>query len=237
MKWITIPFAIRRRVLAIALFWISVLLGASIALRLGTGPSPAPARPASADSARASGSTHRTEQPKTSSEPSPSSEPLGAPAGSTVNDGDIAYLAGRNLLLPVTGVTPAKLQDTFSQARSEGRRHDAIDIVAPQGTPVVATTDGTVIKLFNSDRGGVTLYELDPSGKYIYYYAHLMSYAAGIAEGKSIRRGEVLAYVGDTGNAAPGQFHLHFAISKTTSPRKWSRGEPINPYPLLTHTE
>jgi murein DD-endopeptidase MepM/ murein hydrolase activator NlpD len=97
----------------------------------------------------------------------------------------------------------------------------------------VATADGTVLKLFLSDKGGVTLYELDPSERYVYYYAHLMRYAEGVVEGKQLRRGDVIAYVGDTGNAGAGNYHLHFAISKISSPRQWSGGDPINPYPLL----
>ena len=151
----------------------------------------------------------------------------------TVTDADLDYLSARDLLIPVANVTASQLRDTFSQARSEGRQHDAIDIMAPQGTPVLATSDGTVIKLFHSERGGVTLYELDPSGRYVYYYAHLMSYAEGVAEGSQLRRGDVIAYVGDTGNAGAGKHHLHFAISKLTSPHQWSGGDPINPYPLL----
>ncbi len=151
----------------------------------------------------------------------------------TVTGADLNYIAARNLLIPVADVTASQLRDTFNQARSERRRHDAIDIMAPQGTPVLATTDGVVIKLFHSDKGGVTLYELDPSGRFVYYYAHLMRYADGVAEGKQLRRGEVIAYVGDTGNAGAGQFHLHFAISKIASPRQWSGGDAINPYPVL----
>jgi murein DD-endopeptidase MepM/ murein hydrolase activator NlpD len=150
-----------------------------------------------------------------------------------VTDADLDYIAARNLLIPVANMTASQLRDTFSQARSEGREHGAIDIMSPQGTPVLATTDGVVIKLFQSDRGGVTLYELDPSGLYVYYYAHLMRYAEGIAEGKQLRRGDVIGYVGDTGNAGAGQYHLHFGISKLRSPRQWSGGAPINPYPLL----
>jgi murein DD-endopeptidase MepM/ murein hydrolase activator NlpD len=137
------------------------------------------------------------------------------------------------LLIPAANVTASQLRDTYDQARSEGRQHDAIDIIAPQGTPVVATADGTVLKLFLSDKGGVTLYELDPSERYVYYYAHLMRYAEGVTEGKQLRRGDVIAYVGDTGNAGAGNYHLHFAISKISSPRQWSGGDPINPYPLL----
>jgi murein DD-endopeptidase MepM/ murein hydrolase activator NlpD len=157
----------------------------------------------------------------------------GSGGTNTVTDADLDYIAARNLLIPVASVTASQLHDTFNQARSEGRQHDAIDIVAPQGTPVLAATDGVVIKLFQSDRGGVTLYELDPSGRYVYYYAHLMGYAEGVADGRQLRRGDVIAYVGDTGNAGAGKFHLHFAISKVTSPHQWSGGDPINPYPLL----
>lgn len=163
----------------------------------------------------------------------PLSDPPAPALTTTVTEADLDYLAARDLLIPVAQVIPRQLRDTFNQARSEGRRHDAIDIMAPQGTPVLAVTDGTVLKLFQSDRGGVTLYELDPSLRYVYYYAHLMSYADGIAEGRQLRRGEVIAYVGDTGNAGAGKYHLHFAISKLRSPREWSGGDPINPYPLL----
>jgi murein DD-endopeptidase MepM/ murein hydrolase activator NlpD len=152
---------------------------------------------------------------------------------SNVTDSDLGYLASRNLLIPLPGVSANQLRDTFKEARSEGRQHDALDIKAPQGTPVLATTDGVVIKLFQSEKGGITLYELDPSERYVYYYAHLMRYEAGIAEGKQLRRGDVIAYVGDTGNAGAGNYHLHFAISRITTPGKWSGGDPINPYPLL----
>lgn len=152
---------------------------------------------------------------------------------STITDADLELLRNRNLLIPVEGIKANQLRDTFSQSRSEGRSHDAIDIMSSQGVPVLATTDGVVVKLFQSVRGGITLYELDPSGLYAYYYAHLQGYADGIVEGKHLVRGETLGYVGDTGNAGPGNFHLHFAISKLTSSKKWSGGDPINPYPLL----
>ena len=98
----------------------------------------------------------------------------------------------------------------------------------------MAASDGKVVRLFQSIKGGTTLYELDPSGSFDYYYAHLMRYADGIVEGKEVKRGDVIAYVGDTGDAGPGNFHLHFAISKISSPKKWSGGEPINPYPFFT---
>ena len=175
-------------------------------------------------------SESKPEPPAISAAPGTGSSVEGS---SAVTEGDLEFLRKRNLLIPVEGIKANQLRDTFSQSRSEGRSHDAIDIMSSQGVPVLATTDGVVVKLFQSARGGITLYELDPSGLYAYYYAHLQSYADGIVEGKRLVRGETLGYVGDTGNAGPGNFHLHFAISKLTSSKKWSGGDPINPYPLL----
>ena len=227
---------IQRRTIALVLFCVCVFVGAVILLSLKTGPMPAKLGRPRTDSVRAAPPKAKAgEQPKVEPLPvAPSADTIQAPEGTTtVTDADLNYLAARNLLIPVAGVPASRLRDTFTQARSEGRQHDAIDIMAPQETPVLATTDGLVLKLFQSDRGGVTLYELDPSGRYVYYYAHLMRYADGITEGKQLRRGDVIAYVGDTGNPGAGNFHLHFAISKLTSPHKWSGGDPINPYPLL----
>jgi murein DD-endopeptidase MepM/ murein hydrolase activator NlpD len=146
---------------------------------------------------------------------------------------DIDYLKTKDLLLPVEGVGAGRLRDSFNDGRSEGRTHKAIDIMAPQDTPVVAVADGKVMKLHKSARGGIMLYQSDTAGPYVYYYAHLSRYADGITEGKQIKRGDVVAYVGDTGNAGTGNYHLHFGISKMPAPGKWSGGEPINPYPLL----
>jgi peptidoglycan LD-endopeptidase LytH len=137
------------------------------------------------------------------------------------------------LLIPVQGVLASSLVDTYAQARGQGRRHDAIDIMAPRGTPVVAVADGVVMKLFQSERGGTTLYELAPDRRTIYYYAHLDRYATGIAEGHALRRGQVLGYVGHTGDAGPGNYHLHFEVSTTADPRKYWGGTPQNPYPLF----
>jgi murein DD-endopeptidase MepM/ murein hydrolase activator NlpD len=210
-------------------FFACVFLGAAILIALRPRPKLAPSDPEAprTDSARTTPPAHAKAK-------TPSADTESAPAGTnSVTDADLDYIAARDLLIPVANVSASQLHDTFNQARSEGRVHDAIDIMAPQGTSVLATTDGEVIKLFQSDRGGVTLYELDPSGRYVYYYAHLMRYADGIEEGRQVRRGEVIAYVGDTGNAGAGNYHLHFAISKVTSRRQWSGGDPINPYPLL----
>jgi murein DD-endopeptidase MepM/ murein hydrolase activator NlpD len=144
-----------------------------------------------------------------------------------------ATSGGARLLIPVQGVAASSLVDTYEQARGQGRRHDAIDIMAPRGTAVLAVADGVVMKLFQSDRGGITLYELAPDRRTIYYYAHLDRYAAGMAEGKALHRGQVLGYVGNTGDAGPGNYHLHFEVSTTADPRKYWGGTPENPYPLL----
>lgn len=137
------------------------------------------------------------------------------------------------LLIPVAGVQFKDLQNTFKDARSGGRVHDAIDIIAPRGTPVIACTDGRIVKLFRSDRGGITLYQLSPDEKTVYYYAHLDRYRDGIAEGQTLRRGEVLGYVGDTGNATPGNYHLHFSVALIQSPRDIHNGTNLNPYELF----
>ena len=138
------------------------------------------------------------------------------------------------LLIPVEGETAADLSDTFADARSQGRSHDAIDIMAQAGTPVVAVADGHIEKLFDSKPGGLTIYQFEPSGKFAYYYAHLQRYADGLAEKQTIRRGQVIGYVGSTGNASADAPHLHFAIFVLGPERRWWEGSAINPYPLLT---
>jgi peptidoglycan LD-endopeptidase LytH len=137
------------------------------------------------------------------------------------------------LLIPVQGVKPEQLVDTFTASRAEGRAHDAIDIPAPKGTPVLAAADGRIVKLFYSVPGGITLYQLDPDKRTIYYYAHLDRYADGIAEGHVVQRGETIGYVGDTGNAGAGNYHLHFSVSIVDDPKRYWTGTNINPYPLL----
>jgi len=149
-----------------------------------------------------------------------------------ITESDLGYLRAKNLLIPVAGITSEQLRDSFYEGRSEGRIHQALDIMAPQGTPVIASADGKV-KLYTSERGGIMIYVADPSGPYVYYYGHLQRYAEGIYDGRDVSRGEVIAYVGDTGNAGAGNYHLHFGISKVAAQGKWSGGEPINPYPLL----
>jgi murein DD-endopeptidase MepM/ murein hydrolase activator NlpD len=137
------------------------------------------------------------------------------------------------LIIPVAGVRPDQLIDTFDQARSEGRVHDAIDIPAPAGTPVLAAADGRIVKLFQSERGGTTIYQLDANQQLIFYYAHLAGYAPGLAEGNEVKQGDVIAYVGDTGNAGAGNYHLHFSIAVVSDPKRYWEGTNINPFPLL----
>ena len=145
----------------------------------------------------------------------------------------IGSLARRDLLIPVGGVTGNRLTDTFNDSRALGRRHDAIDIMAPRGTEVRAVDDGTIAKLFTSKAGGLTIYQFDPTQTFSYYYAHLDHYASGLAEHQSVSRGQLLGYVGSTGNASENAPHLHFAIARLGTDRAWWKGDPINPYPLL----
>lgn len=140
-------------------------------------------------------------------------------------------VAPSGLAIPVAGVRPGDLVDTFDDARSEGRVHDAIDIMAPRGTPVVAAAPGTVARLFTSERGGLTVYVRD--GRTVYYYAHLDVYAAGLAAGQTVARGAAIGTVGSTGNASPDGPHLHFAVWIAPSEDAFWEGENLNPYPLL----
>jgi murein DD-endopeptidase MepM/ murein hydrolase activator NlpD len=172
----------------------------------------------------------------------PPAEPQGAqrprtpsPVGTTGTAAHatvISDLRARDLEMPVAGVDDDDLRDTFSEARG-ARRHEALDIMAPRNTPVRAVEEGRIAKLFTSKAGGLTIYQFDPSETFSYYYAHLDRYAAGLKEGQTVKRGQVLGYVGTSGNAAPDAPHLHFAIFRLTPERQWWKGEPINPYPVL----
>ena len=157
-------------------------------------------------------------------------EPAPAPAAAAV---PLSVPAPGRLLVPVEGVTPAQLSDTFNQARGTERRHEALDILAPKGSKVLAVADGKVVKLFNSKPGGLTVYQFDVSEKYAYYYAHLDAYASGVTEGSVLKRGDLVGYVGTTGNADPAAPHLHFAIFELEPAKQWWKGAPLNPYPLL----
>lgn len=146
-------------------------------------------------------------------------------------DTDLLRLRARGLAIPVPGVAAAQLADSYAQARGGGMRsHEALDIPAARGTPVLAVEDGRIAKLFRSVPGGITIYQFDRGGDFAYYYAHLDRYADGLREGAEVRKGQVLAYVGSTGNASADAPHLHFAIFRLGPQRQWWRGTPLNPF-------
>lgn len=144
----------------------------------------------------------------------------------------VRLLRMRRLEVPVQGVDRNQLYDSFDDRRGI-RRHEAIDIMAPRGTLVFSVEDGRVAKLFESVAGGLTVYIFDPAEMFTYYYAHLDRYAGGLKEGEAVRRGEVIGYVGSTGNASDDAPHLHFAIFQLGPERRWWQGKPINPYLVL----
>ena len=147
---------------------------------------------------------------------------------------ELRELAGA-LIIPVEGVRAADLHDTFDERRGGGSRgHEALDILAPRGTPVLAATDGRLLKLHSSVAGGLMVYAADASDRFVLMYGHLDHYADGLIEGQALRRGQVIGYVGTTGNAPVGTPHLHFAIARGHPSTSWWRGTPVNPYPLLT---
>ncbi len=138
------------------------------------------------------------------------------------------------LRVPVAGVSRALLQDNWGDPREDGARaHHGTDILAPRGTPVVAAAAGRVAKLFESERGGTTVYVRSPRRRWTYYYAHLAAYAPGLHEGQVVKAGDVLGYVGDTGDAGAGNFHLHFGLKRTAPDQHWYEGVDVNPYPFL----
>ena len=158
--------------------------------------------------------------------------PIGT-TGAAANEAAVTTLRSRVLDVPVEGVNRSELRDTFAEARGSNRAHEAIDIMAPRRTPVIAAQDGKIAKLFTSKAGGLTIYQFDPSETFCYYYAHLDGYVDGIREGQTVKRGQLLGYVGSTGNASADAPHLHFAIFRLTPEHQWWKGEPINPYPIL----
>lgn len=157
--------------------------------------------------------------------------PAGSARGTPAPD---AVASPSGLVVPVQGVALAELSNTFDDARGQGRVHEALDIMAPRGTPVLAVADGAIEKLFASERGGLTIYQFEPTGRHAYYYAHLDRYAQGLSEGDKVKRGQVIGYVGSTGNASDDAPHLHFAIFELGPEKNWWEGTAINPYPVLT---
>ena len=172
--------------------------------------------------------THRSRLSQTPQQPPPAEAPNAAGEGPPDRP-----LMQRRLIIPVQGVHAEDLRDNFNGVRG-GHRHEAIDIMAPRGTPVLAADEGNVVKLFLSKPGGLTVYQFDDSLTWCYYYAHLDAYAPGLKEGTRLRKGDVLGYVGSTGNASPDAPHLHFAIFKLGPEQRWWEGAPIDPFGFLT---
>lgn len=190
------------------------------------------------------GARIRTEMPTTKPAGGALDEPTNAivevPAPTSGSTGiipssapDAKVLAERHLTIPVQGIAADKLVGSYHDARSGGREHEALDILAPRNTPVIAVEDGTIAKLFLSKAGGNTIYQFDPTRDYAYYYAHLERYADGLKEGEAIHRGQVIGYVGTSGNAPKDTPHLHFAVFRLTPEKHWWEGTPIDPYDIL----
>ena len=172
--------------------------------------------------------------------PIPSIEPMITPTvvppteiNTNQNQNKAAPDSPTALMIPVVGIKREQLQDTFNDARSEGRVHNAIDIMAAGGTPVVAVADGEIAKFFDSERGGITIYQYSSDRRFVYYYAHLQKRADNLKEKDSVKRGTVIGYVGNTGNSGAGNYHLHFSIILPDDPKKIFDGTEINPYPLF----
>jgi murein DD-endopeptidase MepM/ murein hydrolase activator NlpD len=171
--------------------------------------------------------------------PAPVREPVGAlpdppaPVPSAVPElgiDPLADLKKRDLRVPVRGVDADDLTRSFADTRSGNRLHEAIDILAPRNTPVLAVEDGVLVKFFHSKAGGNTIYQFDPASRYAYYYAHLDRYAPGVKEGDRVKKGQIIGHVGTTGNAPPNTPHLHFAIFRLTEKKQWWKGTPIDPF-------
>jgi murein DD-endopeptidase MepM/ murein hydrolase activator NlpD len=174
-------------------------------------------------------------KPTKEEEPAPVAAPPATPAAPTpvMSANTLEDLRMHSLTLPVQGIDRSKLHSNFEETRGGTRKHEALDILAPRNTPILAVEDGKIAKLFLSDAGGITIYQYDPSMTYVYYYAHLERYAPGLKEGQAVKRGDVIGYVGTTGNAPRDTPHLHFAIVKMAADKKWWEGTPIDPYSVL----
>jgi murein DD-endopeptidase MepM/ murein hydrolase activator NlpD len=156
--------------------------------------------------------------------------------GQDVTPQDLTYLRSRKLIVPVAGISAARIPPSFNDMRG-ARHHNALDILAPRGTPVLSADDGTVAKIDTSEGGGLSLYIAGPRERFIFYYAHLDSYRRGIAEGMRVAQGDIIGYVGTTGNAPANTPHLHFAIALADEDHRWWKGTPLDPLPLLVLSE
>jgi len=177
-------------------------------------------------------SASASDQPAASSQPvATTGEPVLSADRAPDAAGTIDGLRRRDLRMPIDGVDVERLQGMFGESRDAGgRAHEAVDILAPRNTPVHAAEDGSIAKLFYSKAGGNTVYQFDPAGTVSYYYAHLERYADGLREGQRVKRGDVIGYVGTSGNAPANTPHLHFAVFQLGPDKRWWKGRPIDPY-------
>ncbi|MDX1725834.1 MAG: peptidoglycan DD-metalloendopeptidase family protein [Pseudomonas sp.] len=202
----------------------------------GASPAPEPLAPLATAALEPAASAVTTSLTRTSAAAAtPSDTPPAEIQDENLSPAEPLPLHPGALLIPVTGIAATQLNDTFDDKRGSERIHEALDIMAPLQTPVVAVDDGKVVKLFNSVPGGLTIYQYDASGTFAYYYAHLDSYAADLEEGQELKRGDLIGYVGATGNANALAPHLHFAIFLLGPEKQWWKGTAINPYPLFQH--
>lgn len=161
-------------------------------------------------------------------------QPRAATAIVPVDSDEGIYLRSHALMVPVLGVRPDQVPDTYHARRDGGREHWALDILAPRGTPVLSADDGRVLRMRSNSAGGLTIYAIDPGNRFVYYYAHLDHYAATLSEGQDVVKGEVIGYVGTTGNAPANTPHLHFQLMKRANAARWWDGEPVDPKPYLS---
>ncbi|HEX5830200.1 MAG TPA: M23 family metallopeptidase [Gemmatimonadaceae bacterium] len=167
--------------------------------------------------------------------PTPAPRPVAATPRARGGDADLEWLRARQLMVPVAGVAPERVPDSYHAARSGDRIHRATDILAPRGTPVLAADDGHVFKVRRNSLGGLTVYVVDLERRFLYYYAHLARYRAGLREGMRVAQGDVIGYVGTTGNAPKNTPHLHFQVMRMRDDRYWD-GEPVDARPFLVLT-
>jgi murein DD-endopeptidase MepM/ murein hydrolase activator NlpD len=216
---------------------VGVLIGAALAVMFSRGTqtprlTPGPSRPHT--DGRVDPRPTAIDAKTTSHSEIAPTRPAGAPAAVPIIGADpIPDLRSRHLLIPVEGVNAADLIRSFADRRGTSREHEALDIPAPRGTKVFAVEDGSIEKLFYSKQGGTTIYQFDPTRTYAYYYAHLQEYARGLAEHAPVRRGQLLGYVGTSGNAPPNAPHLHFAVFLLTDKKQWWQGTALDPYDVL----
>jgi murein DD-endopeptidase MepM/ murein hydrolase activator NlpD len=167
------------------------------------------------------------------SSPPPSSAVPGSPSvvsGLSRITGTAGELSHSRLRVPIDGENIESLKGGFAETRGGSRPHEAVDMLAPRNTPVHAVESGTIAKLFTSKAGGLTVYQFDPAGHLCYYYAHLERYADGLKDGQAVSQGDVIGYVGTSGNAPPNTPHLHFAVFELNADKRWWQGRPLDPY-------